>query len=225
MEINADFSRFVATDSNQLPWVPSPMPGVDRRMLDRIGEEVARATTIVRYAADSEFSAHTHGGGEEFLVLDGTFSDEHGDYGPGMYVRNPVGSSHSPFTRAGCTIFVKLWQMREEDQEFVRVDTRAPDARWEEGAVDGIAVLPLFDAEDEHVYLTRYEAGAAQPPFEMAGGGEFLVLEGAVESGGVRYGTGSWLRFPKGARAEFAAREKALVWTKTGHLAGLGSGK
>ncbi|UUX48280.1 cupin domain-containing protein [Nisaea acidiphila] len=221
MEINADFSSFVATDSNLLPWVPSPMAGVDRRMLDRIGDEVARATTIVRYAAGSKFSAHTHGGGEEFLVLDGTFSDEHGDYGPGMYVRNPVGSSHSPFTRAGCTIFVKLWQMREDDQEFVRIDTRAQDARWEEGAAEGISVLPLFDAEDEHVYLTRYGAGAAQPPFEMPGGGEFLVLEGAVESDGVRHETGSWLRFPKGARATFTAPEMALVWTKTGHLAGL----
>lgn len=221
MEINADFSSFVATDSNQLPWTPSPMPGVDRRMLDRIGEEVARATTIVRYAADSNFSAHTHGGGEEFLVLDGTFSDEHGDYGPGMYVRNPVGSSHTPFTRSGCTIFVKLWQMREEDQEFVRIDTGAPDAQWEEGPADGIAVLPLFDAADEHVYLTRYDAGAVQPPFEMPAGGEFLVLDGEIESDGARHGAGSWLRFPVGARAAFNAPKGALVWTKTGHLAGL----
>jgi hypothetical protein len=33
--------------------------------------EVARATSIVRYAPQSRFSPHTHGGGEEFLVLDG----------------------------------------------------------------------------------------------------------------------------------------------------------
>ncbi len=96
MEVNADFSQRVVLDTNALDWIPSPLPGVDRRMLDRIGNEVARATSIVRYAPGSSFSAHTHSGGEEFLVLDGVFSDEHGDYGPGFYVRNPVGSAHTP---------------------------------------------------------------------------------------------------------------------------------
>ena len=69
MEINADFSQRVVVHAAQLPWVPSPMAGVERRMLDRIGDEVARATSIVRYAPGSQFSPHTHGGGEEFLVL------------------------------------------------------------------------------------------------------------------------------------------------------------
>jgi hypothetical protein len=58
-------------------------------MLDRIGDEVARATSIVRYAPASHFSPHVHDGGEEFLVLEGTFQDEHGDYPVGSYVRNP----------------------------------------------------------------------------------------------------------------------------------------
>ena len=76
MELNADFSKRVAVHAARMPWVASPMPGVDRRMLDRIGEEVARATSIVRYAPGSHFSPHTHGGGEEFLVLEGVFTDE-----------------------------------------------------------------------------------------------------------------------------------------------------
>ncbi len=221
MEINADFSAFVRTDSNLLPWTPSPMPGVDRRMLDRIGAEVARATTIVRYAADSTFSEHTHGGGEEFLVLDGTFSDEHGDYRAGMYVRNPPGSSHSPFTKGGCTIFVKLQQMRDDDQEFVRVDTMAESASWEEGAAPGLSVLPLFEAEDEHVYMTRYAAGADQPPIDMPDGGEILVVDGAILRDGEVHGPGSWLRFPARTQTSFSAPDGAVVWTKTGHLAGL----
>ncbi|MEP1613734.1 MAG: cupin domain-containing protein, partial [Roseobacter sp.] len=68
MELNANFSDRVVVHSDQLDWTPSPMPGVDRRMLDRIGGEVARATSIVRYAPNSKFSAHTHTGGEEFIV-------------------------------------------------------------------------------------------------------------------------------------------------------------
>ena len=82
MEVNADFTQRVVIDTNALNWITSPLLGVDRRILDRIGDEVARATSIVRYAPCSSFSAHTQSGGEEFLVLDGVCSDEHGDYGP-----------------------------------------------------------------------------------------------------------------------------------------------
>ena len=91
MELNADFSKRVAIHSEQVEWLASPMPGVDRRMLDRIGGEVARATSIVRYVPNSKFSAHTHTGGEEFIVLDGVFQDEHGDFPTAhMYVIHPL---------------------------------------------------------------------------------------------------------------------------------------
>ena len=62
-----------------MEWIASPAGGVDRKMLDRIGDEKARATSIVRYAADSAFPEHEHPLGEEFYVLEGVFSDEHGD--------------------------------------------------------------------------------------------------------------------------------------------------
>jgi anti-sigma factor ChrR (cupin superfamily) len=125
MELNADFSQRVAVHAAQLPWVPSPIAGVDRRMLDRIGDEVARATSVVRYAPASRFSAHTHGGGEEFLVLDGVFQDEHGDYPAGSYVRNPPSSRHTPGSASGCVLFVKLWQFDLKDRTPVRHDGRA----------------------------------------------------------------------------------------------------
>jgi anti-sigma factor ChrR (cupin superfamily) len=92
-------------------------------MLDRIGDEVARATSIVRYAPYSRFSPHTHAGGEEFLVLEGVFQDEHGDYPAGSYVRTPPTSSHTPGSEPGCTIFVKLWQFDPDDRTPVRIDT------------------------------------------------------------------------------------------------------
>ena len=64
MELNADFSRRAVVHAASLAWTPSPIDGVERRMLERIGGEVARATSIVRYAPRSRFSPHTHGGGE-----------------------------------------------------------------------------------------------------------------------------------------------------------------
>jgi len=99
MLINADFSARAVVDTASMPWVPSPLAGVERKMLDRDGGEVARATSVVRYAAGSAFEPHEHGGGEEFFVLEGVFSDEHGDYPAGTYVRNPPGSRHRPFSR------------------------------------------------------------------------------------------------------------------------------
>ena len=124
MLINADFGRRVIAATADMEWVASPMAGVERKMLDRVGAEVARATSLVHYAPQSRFSAHTHGGGEEFYVLDGVFSDERGDYPAGTYVRNPIGSSYSPHSDPGCTIFVKLHQFDEHDQERIVIDTR-----------------------------------------------------------------------------------------------------
>ena len=123
MNLNSDFNTRAAVHAARLDWTPSPIPGVDRRMLDRIGDEVARATSIVRYASNSHFSAHTHGGGEEFLVLDGVFQDEHGDYPAGTYVRNPPTSRHTPGSEPGCTLFVKLWQFDPDDRTQLHTET------------------------------------------------------------------------------------------------------
>src|SRR4249920_2708952 len=143
MELNADFSKRVVVHGARLPWTPSPMAGVDRRMLDRIGDEVARATSIVRYAPGSHFSPHMHGGGEEFLVLDGVFQDEHGDFPAGTYVRNPPQSSHTPGSKPGCTMFVKLWQFDLADHTHVRLDTNKL-ALLEVKERDGVRLRPLF---------------------------------------------------------------------------------
>lgn len=172
MKLNADFTKRVVISTNDLLWQDSPMKGVQRRMLDRVGEEVARATTIVRYAPDSYFSAHTHGGGEEFLVLEGVFSDERGDYPAGTYVRNPVGSTHTPHSEAGCTILVKLWQMDETDQERVVIDPRK--AEWFAGAVPGLTVLPLHTHGTEQAALMKWEPGARFQTYRHWGGEEIF---------------------------------------------------
>ena len=116
MELNSDFSQRMLVHTDKVEWLAPPMPGVDRRMLDRIGAEVARATTIVRYAPQSKFSPHTYTGGEEFIVLNGVFQDEHGDYPTGTYVRNSPTTSHTPGSEEGCTILVKHWPFDMDDR-------------------------------------------------------------------------------------------------------------
>jgi len=128
MELNTDFSRRVAIHAGRMPWVASPMAGVERRMLDRIGDEVARATSIVRYAPGSHFSPHTHDGGEEFFVLEGVFQDEHGEFPAGSYIRNPPTSRHTPGSVPGCILFVKLWQFDLSDRTQVAISMRPASA-------------------------------------------------------------------------------------------------
>ena len=214
MELNADFKERVVVHSDQLEWIASPMPGVDRRMLDRIGGEVARATTIVRYAPNSKFSAHTHTGGEEFIVLDGVFQDEHGDFPEGTYVRNPPTTSHTPGSEQGCTIFVKLWQFDMDDRDQFR-KTMAEELG---DFTDGIATALLHQDDREVVTYSHVNAGATLHNAD-AGGIEMLVIAGSLEQGGEMLGKGAWLRLPMGQPlTAVAGRDGAKVWIKTGHL-------
>jgi hypothetical protein len=217
MEINADFSKRVAVHAARLPWIPSPMKGVDRRMLDRVGGEVARATSIVRYAPHSHFSAHTHGGGEEFLVLEGVFQDEHGDFPAGSYIRNPPTSHHTPGSASGCVIFVKLWQFDPEDRVQIRLATAAMPFAPAPGR-PGVDVIPLFRDDREDVRLERC-APKGTIALDAAGGAELLVLQGGFEDGEDRFEPHSWLRLPPGSglRAK-AGPEGCKAWIKTGHL-------
>jgi len=218
MELNADFSQRVAVHAAKLPWIPSPMAGVDRRMLDRIGDEVARATSIVRYAPHSHFLPHTHGGGEEFLVLDGVFQDEHGDFPAGSYVRNPPTTRHTPGSEPGCVIFVKLWQFDPADRTEVRVETGKTAFEPAPGR-PGVAVMPLFQDTREEVRLERWSP-EARIELALPQGAEFLVLSGSFEEGGEAFAEQSWLRLP--AKATLRAKvgsEGCRVWIKTGHLA------
>ena len=156
MEINADFTARVVVRPDDYHWVPSPMPGVERMMLDRVGDEVARATTIVRFAPNSEFSAHSHSGGEEFFVLEGVFSDEHMDYPAGTYARNPIGTRPYPadWGPEGATILVKLYQFEADDRDHMSLDTHKTD--WLPGSVEGLSVMPLHNYGTENVALVKW---------------------------------------------------------------------
>lgn len=217
MNLNDDFSRRVVAHAADARWADSPLPGVQRRMLDRVGGEVARATSVVRDAPGSSFERHVHGGGEEILVLDGTSSDETGDHPAGTYLRNPPGSAHAPFSREGCVLFVKLWQFAAGDTEPVRLDTRR--APWRPGLVPGLSVLPLHSHDGIDTALVRWAPHTRFQTHAHPGGEEILVLDGVFRDGGGEYPAGSWLRSPRWSRhTPFTGPEGALIYVKVGHL-------
>jgi hypothetical protein len=201
VRVRADLREAAAVDSRDHVWIDSPLPGVTRVLLDRVGEEVAVATSLVRYAPGSRFDPHVHGGGEEFLVLDGVFSDEHGDYPAGTYVRNPIGTRHQPFSRPGCVLFVKLWQFHEsDDHQFDWSLGKPPET--------------LFEREGEIVGTARIDAGGSLR-LESDEVQEVLVLDGELQTEGNTYGPWSWLRWPARQIADLRAAEGCTVFHKT----------
>ena len=216
MKINADWSQRVVMDANAMDWIDSPSPGVKRKMLERDGEEVARATSVVRYEPGSHFARHVHEQGEELFVLDGEFCDETGRFGAGAYIRNPPGSAHAPWSDSGCTLFVKLRYFDPSDQARVVVHTH--DEPWLPGLVPGLSVMPLHDFRTEHTAMVRWAPGTHFNPHRHHGGEEILVVEGVFEDEYGRYPAGSWIRSPHLSAHQPFSKEGCIILVKTGHL-------
>jgi len=216
MQINTDYSVPVMIRPSDQDWVASPEGGVERWMLERQGGEVARATSMVRFAPGSHFAAHEHGRGEEFLVLSGVFSDEFGDFPAGTYVRNPPGTRHAPHSDPGCTIFVKLRQFASDDNRAVVIDTTRTG--WDVEVGTGAERMPLHRHGRESVSLVRWAAGMLHQQ-SYPDGVEALVLAGSLTVGdGAACPAGSWLRLPRGAVLTATSRDGCVLFLKTGHF-------
>lgn len=216
LSLRADWRARCVVRIEDEPWVEAPAPGVQRCMLERLGGEVARATSIVRYAPGSRFPSHAHDQGEEIFVLDGVFSDEHGDHGPGTYLRNPPGTSHAPFSREGCTLFVKLRYHAPDDSDTVAVDTRR--SLWRPGLVPGLSVMPLHEFGGQHTALVRWAPGTHFNPHRHWGGEEILVLEGTFSDEHGDYPALTWLRSPHLSQHQPHSEPGCLILVKVGHL-------
>jgi anti-sigma factor ChrR (cupin superfamily) len=216
MKLHADLSERVVVESESLDWADSPMIGVQRRMLERDGDEIARATSLVRYAPHSSFTPHQHELGEEFLALDGVFQDELGQYPAGTYVKNPAGSSHSPFTETGCTLFVKLRYQDPSDHERVVINSQSAD--WYQGLVPGLTVMPLANVGTTNTALVRWAPGTYFNPHRHYGGEEIFVVDGVFEDEHGRYPTGSWIRSPHMSMHQPFSKEGCTIFVKTGHI-------
>lgn len=223
--INGDLTVRVAVDTTRMPWTPSPSGTVWRKRVHLVGlPEAGQVTSIVRYEPSSTFHGHPHPAGEEILVLDGVFSDEHGDWPAGTYLLNPEGFRHAPFSREGCVLFVKLRQFPGRDRRHVVVDSNALE--WQPGAVPGVSVKPLYSQPgfSDTVRLERWAADAELGRVSYPAGAELLVLEGAFEDEKGSFGGGTWLRFPVGGTHVPATRTECVLYVKEGGLAYLQPG-
>jgi anti-sigma factor ChrR (cupin superfamily) len=190
-----------------------------RKRLDLAGPaEAGRVTSVVRYDAGSRFHEHPHPDGEEILVLDGIFSDEHGDYPAGTFLLNPEGFVHAPFSREGCVLLVKLRQYPGRDRHHVVVDTRT--APWLDTPVVGITYQQLYGepGHPERIVHVTMAPGSKSVVHEHPAGEEVFVLEGECRDEFGSYDSGDWVRYPAGSRHQFASEAGCRLYVKTGHL-------
>ncbi len=213
--INMDFQQRVVIDTNRENWVASPMVGVWRKPLAREDAERGHATSIVRYEPGASFRQHDHPLGEEILVLEGTFSDETGDYPAGTYFRNPEGFRHAPFSEEGCVLLVKLHQFQASDTEHVVINTYRET--FAKGA-GNLQVLSLHQHKTESVALIRWPAGENIPLHNHSGGEEIYVISGELHDEFGSYPAGCWIRSPHLSEHSSRVEEETLLWVKVGHL-------
>ncbi|TLS74859.1 cupin [Mariprofundus erugo] len=215
--LNMDFTKAVIINTHEMQWEPAPAAGVYRKKLEREFPESGRATSLVRYEAGAVFPEHEHPLGEEIFVLDGVFSDESGDYPAGTYLRHPAGSRHAPFSKEGCTIFVKVNHFRRGDNKVVSINTKESD--WYQG-YGNLRVMPLHEYEGESTALVNWPANEVFVPHRHHGGEEILVLSGVfMDEHGV-YPGHTWLRSPHLSQHYPFVKEGALILVKVGHLHG-----
>ncbi len=213
--LNMDFTKRVVVDLNKMDWISSPSSGVLRKPLEREAQESGHVTSIVRYEPGASFDRHSHPMGEEIFVLDGIFSDETGDYGEGTYIRNPPGSAHSPFSKEGCTIFVKLNQFEEHDDRQRYIKTK--NTAWMPG-IGGLQIMTLHEFEHEHVALVKWPAGEIFQPHQHFGGEEVLVLSGVFQDEYGSYPGHTWIRSPHMSQHHPFVEQETVIMVKTGHL-------
>ena len=216
--LNQNFSSRVVIDTTKSIWSDSPCLGVRRIYLERDNfSETAVVSSIVEYKSQTSFDPHAHSKGEEFFVIEGTFSDEQGDYPAGSYVRNPHGSYHSPFSKEGCKIFVKLRQFNDSDNK--RVVIREHNYNWLPGISKGLSVMPLHSYGTEHSALVKWDPCTTFSRHSHWGGEEIYILNGVLHDEYGTYKKGTWIRSPHlSIHTPFTSDEGATIFVKTGHM-------
>ena len=222
--LNGDLSLRVHVDTQAMEWSPSPGGHVLRKRVHRVGPaESGQVTSIVRYQPGATFPAHEHPEGEEILVLEGVFSDEHGDWPAGTYLLNPEGFRHAPFSREGCLLFVKLRQFPGRDRHHVALQTG--DLEWLQSARKSVRWKKLYAQEpySDHVRLEYWDSPAAIGRIHYPQGAELLVLKGSFSDALGEYAAGSWLRIPAGGHLNPFDGSDCELYIKEGGFAYLRS--
>lgn len=224
IELNSDKSQSCLVNTDSVDWIETAAGGVRRKMIERIGGEVARATTVVNFQPNASFPAHVHRGGEEFLVLQGDWYDDWATQPAYTYVRNYIGSKHTPrIGPKGCTILVKLCQMSElhKEPDHSQWDISESNRSWRVcSSIRGRQLLNVFESPLEEVHFERWQPNQSGYVDIPETGEEVFVIEGSFADELGEHRAWSWSR-NAGDRPRLkrtSGPQGCLLYVKSRHL-------
>jgi len=94
-------SRYVAVD--QLPWKPTPTPGIDMKILLE-DKDSGLLTALFRWQPGTALDLHEHVEIEQTYVLEGSIVDDEGEVTAGDYVWRPKGNRHLARSPGGALV-------------------------------------------------------------------------------------------------------------------------
>eukprot|EP00511_Aplanochytrium_stocchinoi_P000218 CAMPEP_0204822464 /NCGR_PEP_ID=MMETSP1346-20131115/651_1 /ASSEMBLY_ACC=CAM_ASM_000771 /TAXON_ID=215587 /ORGANISM="Aplanochytrium stocchinoi, Strain GSBS06" /LENGTH=230 /DNA_ID=CAMNT_0051948675 /DNA_START=289 /DNA_END=981 /DNA_ORIENTATION=- len=224
---------YLVKNVSSMKWDPSPSPTVFRKRLELLGEkESGQVTSVVKYEKNSSFRSHAHPDGEEILVLEGIFEDNHGKWPAGTYLLNPEGFEHAPSSKDGCVLFVKLKQFPGLDREHVVIDTK-DDTNWDV-VTDSIKRCQLYPPKklDERKSNGKYKDTMdlftlkERTELELENiecGLEVYVINGSLVFDEKQHPVGSWIKIPPDDIPEdkvvtVSSEGGASIYVKRNHL-------
>jgi len=172
-------------------------------------------TMLTRFDPGGFVSLHGHPGGEEILVLQGSFADETGVYPPGSYLLNPEGFIHLPHSEEGCLSFVKLGLYGGKTRQQVRLNIY--ELPWQSGVIPQVEVKFLYQQVDfpEKVWIERWQPGTTLSNIVETEVKEIFVIEGTWSDELGNYPAGSWLRYPPGFSYSPSSATGCTIYVKT----------
>lgn len=221
-QFNADPDAVVVLHTNDMAWEETDHQGVTQKLLERvIDDEKGRETAIVRFGPGTTLPTEETAQRIDMFVLEGTYADESGEYGPRTFIRVPAGSRHTPSSKDGCTLYIKRRNPFRENEERMTIDTNTVE--WLSFPHRGADVVHFY--RDPHgIETARFGQVYPEkriPEHDHAMGEETLIVDGYLKDEHGTYGPGTWFRFPigvphtpftEGESCYMLIREGDLVW-------------
>ncbi len=223
--VNADASACVVVDTNQMPWEPAAQRGMSMKVLERvIDPRKGRETALFKLEAGITLPREVLEVRQEIFVLEGSYSDENGTYGPHTWIWNPPGYAQTISTKEGCVFYAKRRvPIYKDDASRERKVIDAKTAKWLEFPHRGADVLHLHKDPNglETGRIGHVHTHRKIPSHDHSIGEETFVVEGRLTDEYTSYGKGVWFRMPCGVphapytgdeRCKMLIREGDLVW-------------
>jgi len=220
--VNADPTQCVVVDSNAVPWEKTGHPGVSRKVLEFVPDpKKGRETSLLKFDPGAALPAETLADRLDVFVLEGTYSDGQGSFGPHTFIRTPAGARVTPSSREGCVIYAKWRVPIRPGGERVVIDAKT--AQWMAFPHRGADVLHLYPNKDgiETGRIGNVHPSRQLPSHDHSIGEETFVLEGCLKDEYAAYTAGVWFRMPCGVphapytestNCKMLIREGDLVW-------------